>query len=346
MLWARRTAALALTATALIILAGVVTMRLAGVVTMRDHLRLVAQPTPAPLSVVADTRLLVFAPHPDDEVIAAGGLIQQVREAGGTVHVVYLTSGDSYTESVRVEEHVAKPRSADYRAYGHQREDEARAALRTLGVGAWSLTFLGFPNGGLNGLMSTYWSDKRSAYRSPYTRMHRPSRSESFISDTEYRGEDLTEELAEIIGDFKPSIMLVPRPEDQHADHCATWFFVADALGDVTRVHPHFHTDLVNYIVHYYSWPFEDDEPFLKPPEGLDPGVSGWLIVPLSDREVDTKREALHRFKSQMRIVGWFLDGFARRNEVFSRPAPPRVALPVRNSVCDEFEARPHSNGH
>src|SRR6476646_4479916 len=55
------------------------------------------------LTVGADTRMLVFAPHPDDEVLAAGGLIQQVREGGGTVHVVYLTSGDSYTDSVRLE---------------------------------------------------------------------------------------------------------------------------------------------------------------------------------------------------------------------------------------------------
>src|SRR5262245_21660674 len=109
----------------------------------------------APLAVDRDTRLLVFAPHPDDEVLAAGGLIQQVREAGGTVHVVYLTSGDAYVDSVKVEEHAADPTTTDFRDYGQRRESEARAALRTLGVGAWSLTFLGFPNGGLNRLLST-----------------------------------------------------------------------------------------------------------------------------------------------------------------------------------------------
>jgi LmbE family N-acetylglucosaminyl deacetylase len=318
----------------------------AGIVAKRDELRLAARPSPPPppLPVEADTRLLIFAPHPDDEVIAAGGLIQQVREAGGTVRVVYLTSGDAYTASVKAEEHVARPRGANYRAYGQQREDEARAALRTLGVGAWSLTFLGFPNGGLNRLMSTYWSERRTAYRSPYTRLHRPAGSEGFIPDTEYRGEDLTQELAEIIGDFKPTITLVPRAEDQHADHCAAWFFVADALGDVTRVHPRFRTDLINYIVHYYSWGVEDDDPFLDPPEGLDPGVSGWLVVPLTTREVDRKREALHKFKSQMNIMGWFLDAFARRDEVFSRPERPHVTLPLFHSLCDDFEERRH--GH
>ena len=166
-------------------------------------------------------------------MLAAGGLIQQVREAGGTVHVVYLTSGDSYTDSVKAEAHVMRPKPADYRALGHQREHEARAALRTLGVGAWSLTFLGFPNGGLNRLTTTYWSERHTAFRSPYTRQARPAVAERFNADTKYRGENLTAELAEVISDFRPTITLAPRPEDQHADHCATWFLVADALHGV-----------------------------------------------------------------------------------------------------------------
>jgi hypothetical protein len=30
----------------------------------------------------------------------------------------------------------------------------------------------------------------------------------------------------------------------------------------------------------------------------------------------------------------WFLDGFVRSNEVFSRPAPSRVVLPLKHSYC------------
>ena len=309
---------------------------LAGVT--RDDRPLGARAEATSLAVGPDTRLLIFAPHPDDEVLAAGGLIQQVREAGGTVHVVYLTSGDSYTDSVKVEAHVARPKPADYRALGHQREHEARAALRTLGVGAWSLTFLGFPNGGLNRLTTTYWSERHPAFRSPYTRQARPVLAERFNTDTKYRGENLTAELAEVISDFKPTITLAPRPEDQHADHCATWFFVADALHSVIRANRHFHTDLLTYIVHYNSWGFEDADPVLNPPEDLDGGVAGWIVRPLTDNQLTTKRQAIHKFKSQMDVMDWFLDGFVRRTEVFSRPAPPEVTLPLRTSVCDEFE--------
>src|SRR5262245_17016997 len=67
------------------------------------------------VAIESGTRLLVIAPHPDDEVIAAGGLIQRVRAIHGAVRVVYLTDGESYREGVKVEEHVKDPRSSDYR---------------------------------------------------------------------------------------------------------------------------------------------------------------------------------------------------------------------------------------
>jgi LmbE family N-acetylglucosaminyl deacetylase len=301
--------------------------------------------TPAPvaqsngdLSLGADTRLLVIAPHPDDEILAAGGVIQRIRSADGIVHVVYLTDGEGYTHGVQAERRRGKILTpADYRSYGRQREDEARVAMRDLGYSAWSLTFLGFPNGGLHRLMTTYWSDHRKAYRSAYTRLNRPERSEAFIPDTEYRGENLTQELAEIIGAFKPTLILTPRAEDQHVDHCAAWFFVADALGDVERVHPQFRTDLVTYIIHYNEWPFDRPGPVLPFPPALDSGVSGWINLALTPKEAELKRAALHRYKTQMDVTPWFLDGFARTNEVFSRPAPFRIALPVSKSDCDDF---------
>lgn len=40
-------------------------------------------------------RLLIIAPHPDDEVIGCAGLIQKVKKAGGKVFVLFLTVGDT-----------------------------------------------------------------------------------------------------------------------------------------------------------------------------------------------------------------------------------------------------------
>jgi LmbE family N-acetylglucosaminyl deacetylase len=293
-----------------------------------------APPPPPALEVPEGTRLLVIAPHPDDDVLGAGGLMQRVKSTGGTVRVVYLTDGDGYPEGVKEEDHVEAPTARDYLGYGKQRRREAHAALLRLGLGDAFQTFLGFPDGGLCKLTRIYWSERRSAYRSPYTRLNRPPKSEMLVPATQYRGEDLSQELALVIGDFKPTMIAVPRREDQHADHCAAWYFLNDALNDVRRVHPEFTTDEINYIVHFNTWPFEDDGPALEPPPGLRGGASGWMRLPLTPAETRAKRQALRRFTTQMRVMDWFLDGFARSNEVFSRPRPFRVILPSRRSPC------------
>jgi LmbE family N-acetylglucosaminyl deacetylase len=291
-------------------------------------------PPPPTLDVPAATRLLVIAPHPDDDVLGAGGLMQRVKSTGGTVRVVYLTDGEGYPEGVREEDHVATPTAKNYLGYGKQRRREARAALVRLGLADAFQTFLGFPDGGLCQLTRVYWSERRGAYRSPYTRLSRPPKGEMLVPATKYRGEDLAQELALIIGDYKPTMIAVPRQEDQHADHCAAWFFLADSLTDVRRVHPEFTTDVINYIIHFNTWPFEDDGPRLDPPPGLRGGASGWMRLALTPAETRTKRRALRRFTTQMHVMDWFLDGFARSNEVFSRPRPFKVVLPSRRSPC------------
>src|SRR5215467_12683023 len=95
------------------------------------------------------TRLLVVSPHPDDETLGAGGLIQRVLHAGGAVKVVFMTSGDGYPVGVTLARHVQHPQAQDYREYGRLRQEEAKQALAVLGVSTKKVAFLGFPDNGL-----------------------------------------------------------------------------------------------------------------------------------------------------------------------------------------------------
>ena len=105
---------------------------------------------PTELAVKRGERLLVLAPHPDDETLGAGGLIQRVLARGGTVRVVLVTAGDGYVEAVVHETGRLRPRPRDYVAYGERRLREARFALRALGGdGIEAEHLLGFPDGGL-----------------------------------------------------------------------------------------------------------------------------------------------------------------------------------------------------
>jgi hypothetical protein len=64
------------------------------------------------------TRLMVLSPHPDDETLGAGGLIQRVISKGGKVKVAFMTNGEGFPEGVEKENHIAHPTAKDYREYG------------------------------------------------------------------------------------------------------------------------------------------------------------------------------------------------------------------------------------
>ena len=85
-------------------------------------------------------RALVVAPHPDDEVIGAFGLIRTLRRLGTRVDVLIVTDGGaSHPESRRW------PRAK----LTARRRRESRFALRALGLSAGHVKHLDLPDGGL-----------------------------------------------------------------------------------------------------------------------------------------------------------------------------------------------------
>lgn len=97
-------------------------------------------------------RVLVFAPHPDDETIGAGELIQQARGAGAQVRVVFATDGDNNPLPQLWLERRLWIGPDDRRRWGLRRRAEATAALRILGV--TEAVFLGWHDRSLRGLLS------------------------------------------------------------------------------------------------------------------------------------------------------------------------------------------------
>ena len=85
-------------------------------------------------------RLVVVAPHPDDEVLACGGLVAMHRDQGGEVAVIAVTDGEaSHADSPLWQAHeLAATRHA-----------ERTAGLRQLGVHDDAITRLSLPDGGV-----------------------------------------------------------------------------------------------------------------------------------------------------------------------------------------------------
>jgi len=302
------------------------TVRLAAAV-LAGLLTTAAQSADVPelrLSVDRSTRLLVIAPHPDDEAIGAAGLIQRVRAGGGAVRVVLLTSGDGFPEGVEAAQGIARPRASDFRGYGVLRERETLTALEGLGVTPARVTFLGFPDEGLCRIASTYLFDKRRAFASPYTNRESPPPTEQLVRGVKYRGVDVRRELEQIVEGFAPTLIALPHPEDDHPDHCSTHIFAREALA-ATPPAVRARVRVLHYLVHYAQWPLAPDGgagATLTPPVGFPASEGRWASLSLTPQEAEGKLRALQAYSSQMQVIGRFLLAFGRSNELFLEGEP------------------------
>lgn len=85
-------------------------------------------------------RAVIVAPHPDDEVIGAAGLIGALRRQGSDVHVIVVSDGAA--------SHPGSMRWPRRRLVAARRQESLRA-LRRLAVLPDRVTFVGLPDGGL-----------------------------------------------------------------------------------------------------------------------------------------------------------------------------------------------------
>lgn len=95
-------------------------------------------------------RLLVVAPHPDDETIGAYALILRLRRRGVAVRVVVVSDGAA--------SHASSPRWPTRRLVAERRR-ESRRMLRRIGVAAGAVRFLGLPDGRLDTCIMAARSD-------------------------------------------------------------------------------------------------------------------------------------------------------------------------------------------
>jgi LmbE family N-acetylglucosaminyl deacetylase len=88
----------------------------------------------------AAQRVVIVAPHPDDEVLACGGFLQQLAARAIPVTVIAVTDGEA-----------SHPGSATWTRARLQavRPDETMAALATLGLDEVPVTRLHLPDGGV-----------------------------------------------------------------------------------------------------------------------------------------------------------------------------------------------------
>src|SRR5215471_18115695 len=113
--------------------------------------------------------IVVFAPHPDDEVIGCAGIIMQALARGARVKVVAITSGDGFPAAAAGVAHKAVDQVSpyDFFALSRFRQMQSRTALGILGGKGDDLIVLGYPDGDLGNL---YESTNDKVIRQQFTK--------------------------------------------------------------------------------------------------------------------------------------------------------------------------------
>jgi LmbE family N-acetylglucosaminyl deacetylase len=252
-------------------------------------------------------RILVLAPHIDDETIGAGGLIQEALARTAALRIVYITNGDNNLVSV-IKEGGPKISPDEFIRLGEQRMAEGRMAAATLGLTDGNIIFLGFPDRGISSLLTKYYNPN-NPYSSQGTYFsYNPYRG-TYREGQTYSGSNLADDLSQIIADFRPTIIISPHFRDRHPDHRAVFQFlqkIIDETGLEAKVY--------SYLVHYPDFPTEGGpSDFIYPPKKLF-AKTGWFSLNLSTDEENRKSAAIDDYSSQSRT---FLKKFIRQNEIF-----------------------------
>ena len=139
------------------------------------------------------TRLLVLAPHPDDESIGCGGTLAKWRHAGLPAKVLFITDGRLGSRALRQLPESDPARGEAQRSLIDTRKSEAHAALHELGVEEFA--FADVPDGEL-------WNHVDQVARI----------------------------IVETIEDYRPDVIMLPFLTDRHPDHVAAGVCLLAAL--------------------------------------------------------------------------------------------------------------------
>ncbi|MGZ5553222.1 MAG: PIG-L deacetylase family protein, partial [Chthoniobacterales bacterium] len=142
------------------------------------------------MNLDSSTRLLFFAPHPDDESLAAGGLLQKAAAAGANVRVVFATNGDDNPWPLRLIERQWNIEAHHQLLWGMRRMHEAREALQVLGHPPACADFLQLPD----------------------------QRLTEFLLQSDSK---VVQRLVDIIAEAQPTLIVAPAHFDTHPDHNA-----------------------------------------------------------------------------------------------------------------------------
>lgn len=239
-------------------------------------------------------RVLIVAPHPDDESISCAGVVHHCVKNNIPIKIVVLTDGCLGAPAMT-------------------RHNETVAAMSLLGVKQDDILFLGYRDGSLPRLLNQNWKSIN-----PYNingTINNGNYIFSYRKNSTYSGEDLYDNLVEIINNFQPTVVFYPDSEDEQIDHWGSYAFLEYVLAKTNYT-----GDRYTYIVHNPpDWPsprtYDPEADITSPPELTAIGYK-WVSFPLDEYQERLKEAAFDSYPSQISKIT-YIRSFIRTNELF-----------------------------
>jgi len=281
-----------------------------------------------PFKVNHGERLLILAPHPDDESLSAAGLAHRVINNGGSVRSVVVTAGDAYVEAIQRDLGRTNLKPTDFLKYGEERLEESRQAAKVLGNGSIRVDLLGFSDGSIYSMLVSHWNSSNPD-KSGFTGFsHVPYREAEDRGEAQ-DGKALRHRLVKILNETQPTLIAFPDVMENDSDHAGLGMFTLLAINDWLEQPQHltFTPRLLAYLIHWQQgWPSGSDanvqlnlsnEPLFLP-DDLPLRGHRRTCFELNVLERNLKHNTLAQYQTQQRAMGAFLEAFVRRNECFT----------------------------
>jgi LmbE family N-acetylglucosaminyl deacetylase len=254
-------------------------------------------------------RILIVAPHVDDEAISAGGYAMDAIANGAEVYVVYLTAGDCSKVAARLLNRRIAPTPASYLNVGRARIAEARQAMEMIGVPETHYFMLGYPDRGLQSMLA----NRNAVVRSRGTGRSAVPYEEALSPGAPYSFDNVMRDLQHVVDVADPTIVIAPVAFDRHPDHRA-----AAELTDLALAGLHSCPQRYGYLVHTQMVPtalVSTPHRALLPPARMQ--QFSWTTYGLTRRVQQMKTNLLMTYKSQRPYVFILRNAFVRQNELF-----------------------------
>ncbi len=296
-------------------------------------------------------KILILAPHEDDEALMCSGVITHALKNGADLKLVVITNGDNKG-----------------RKTGLIRMRETIKAMEILGLSAAQIIFLGYgnikqeKNRFLNLLYDAATEDTLVASRVGTDSYSIPESPEyhyrKYGVHARYDRATFREDLESVIREFNPDHIFVSSLYDTHPDHVALYRFTVESIIHIKRKNPRFSPVLHEYLIHAHEiddyWPTRDRSngplvPFSKPAGFEERATLNWdrrEIFPLPlelqtvPRSKNKKHLVISKYRSQ-RPAGNrnYLYSYVKSDEFFWPKDFSNIALLAKVSVSSENAA-------